>query len=283
METKALIIEDLMVTYPNFRLHINHLELEKGYVYGLIGKNGSGKTTMLKCVVNLIRHINDSILILGKELSKNEIELKNCIGYVNDEFIFPGHMNAKKLVQEIACFYNKFDSKYFYSLLDILKIDRNAKFSTLSKGNKHKVMIAFVLSYQPELIILDEPTANIDPVSRREILDLLFENIKDSNTTIIFSTHITSDLDRIADYVILLDNGNIIFNLSKVELEEEYQKVYLDEIDDEIKPFLKGIKTTSQGYEALCTKTSKFINNTQYTFKRANIEEIMYYWEINHE
>lgn len=282
MSNIAIQIEDLLVNYSSFKLIIEHLELESGYIYGLIGKNGAGKTTFLKSLVNLTRHINDKVLIYGKSLSDNEIELKNHIGYINDEFMYPLNMTSEKLAKNLGVFYKNFDITYFYDLLAKFKISKFTKFKEMSKGNRHKIMIIFNLAYHPDLLILDEPTANIDPIIRREILDLLKDTM-DDNKTVLFSTHITSDLDRIADYVILIEDGKIIFNLAKDQIEEEYQKVYLDEVDNEIKPYLKGLKKNDFGYEALCTNTSKFIHNHNYQFKRANIEEIMYYWEINHE
>lgn len=280
MNEKALIIQDLFVSYPDFKLVIDHLELESGYVYGLIGRNGSGKTTFLRSIVNLVSHINDKVLIYGEELSKNEIELKNRIGYVNDEFIFSKNMTAKKLAKQIGPFYDNFDEIYFEQLLNEFNISKTTEFKNLSKGNKNKVMIAFVLAYKADLILLDEPTANLDPIARKEILDILYKTMEKDNCTILFSTHITSDLDKIADYILLIEDGRIIFNHRKDELEEEFQKVYLETIDSEIKPYLKGIKKLETGYEALCTKTSKFIHQSKYQFKRANIEDIMCYWEI---
>lgn len=282
MNELAIYIRNLLISYDDFKLWIENLELESGYIYGLIGKNGAGKTTLLKSIIDLITHTNDQILIYGKELKKHEIELKNKIGYVNDEFIYPLDMNPDKVAKNIGCFYEHFDREYFDDLLEKFKISKFSKFKEMSKGDKNKFMIIFVLSYSPNLLILDEPTANIDPVNRREILDLLFDFMNE-NRTILFSTHITSDLDRIADDVLLLEQGNVVFNLPKDQMEEKYQKVYMDTVPQDIQPFLKGLVHTELGYEALCTNAKKFEQDPRFTFKRANIEEIMYYWEIHHE
>ena len=149
MTNNAVEIKDLLIKYANFTLSVDELALEEGYVYGLVGKNGAGKTTLLKSIVNLVRHVNDKITIFGKDLTINDIELKNIIGYVNDEFIYPGNMTGKQLANNVGCFYTQFDAFYFYDLLKRFNIDRDTKFKNLSKGSKHKLMIAFALSYKP--------------------------------------------------------------------------------------------------------------------------------------
>lgn len=279
MENYAIEIENLFIKYNQFSLNVDHLALEPGYVYGLVGKNGAGKTTLLKAIMNLNRHINDRITIFGKELAVDDIELKNNIGYVNDEFIYPGNMNAKQLARNVGVFYQNFDQDYFYQLLSRFGIDPSYKFKELSKGNKHKLMIAFVLAYKPKLLLLDEPTADIDPVARREILNLIYEIMDNQELTVIFSTHITSDLEHIADYIILIDHGRILFNNRKDHLEEEFQIVTMSDVGENIKPYLKGMKKISGGYQGLCINASQFYDNPLYQFKRASIEDIMVYLE----
>lgn len=279
MTNNAVEIKDLLIKYANFTLSVDELALEEGYVYGLVGKNGAGKTTLLKSIVNLVRHVNDKITIFGKDLTINDIELKNIIGYVNDEFIYPGNMTGKQLANNVGCFYTHFDAFYFYNLLKRFNIDRDTKFKNLSKGSKHKLMIAFALSYKPRLLLLDEPTADIDPVARREILQLLFEIMDEGNLTVIFSTHITSDLEYIADYIILIDQGHILFNNRKDHLEEQFQVVQMEQLDDAIKPYLRGIEKIEGGYQALCIRANEFKDNAAYQFKRASIEDIMVYLE----
>lgn len=279
MTNNAVEIKDLLIKYANFTLSVDELALEEGYVYGLVGKNGAGKTTLLKSIVNLVRHVNDKITIFGKDLTINDIELKNIIGYVNDEFIYPGNMTGKQLANNVGCFYTYFDAFYFYDLLKRFNIDRDTKFKNLSKGSKHKLMIAFALSYKPRLLLLDEPTADIDPVARREILQLLFEIMDEGNLTVIFSTHITSDLEYIADYIILIDQGHILFNNRKDHLEEQFQVVQMEQLDDAIKPYLRGIEKIEGGYQALCIRANEFKDNAAYQFKRASIEDIMVYLE----
>lgn len=279
MTNNAVEIKDLLIKYANFTLSVDELALEEGYVYGLVGKNGAGKTTLLKSIVNLVRHVNDKITIFGKDLTINDIELKNIIGYVNDEFIYPGNMTGKQLANNVGCFYTQFDAFYFYDLLKRFNIDRDTKFKNLSKGSKHKLMIAFALSYKPRLLLLDEPTADIDPVARREILQLLFEIMDEGNLTVIFSTHITSDLEYIADYIILIDQGHILFNNRKDHLEEQFQVVQMEQLDDAIKPYLRGIEKIEGGYQALCIRANEFKDNAAYQFKRASIEDIMVYLE----
>lgn len=283
MNDYVVSIKDLMITYSDFRLMIEELNLNKGYVYGLIGKNGSGKTTLLDALLDLIPHCEDDVRIFGQRIKDNEVAIKNRIAYVSDDFVFPGNYNLNKVAKDIAPFYERFDEKCFNQLINKFGLSKYTKFKDMSKGSQNKAYIAFALSHGADLIVMDEPTANLDPIARKDILDVLYEIMSEEDKTIIFSTHITSDLDKIADHVILLDQGRIQFNLPKDKLEEECCKVFLEEIDENIRPYLKGIKRHANGYEALCINSTRFMDDDRYQFSRATIEEIMYYWEIKNE
>lgn len=284
MNEKALIVNDLRILYNQFSLYIDNYSIDSGYVTGLIGKNGAGKTTFINAFLELIRRDSGKITILGLNLDDNEVEIKERIAYVNDQFIYPLSLNPERLGKEIGSFYKNFDYKLFKSLCEQHHLPMSQNFKNYSKGMLAKAAILFAISYSPDFIILDEPTANLDPVSRREVLDLLYEVMQDENKTILFSTHITSDLDKIADKITLIHNGKIEFTKSKDEIEEDNQIVTIEgEIPGKIRTYLRGITKTSNGYKALCTDTKRFVHDEQYKFQKASIEDIMYYWEIHNE
>ncbi|MBQ7890321.1 MAG: ABC transporter ATP-binding protein [Erysipelotrichaceae bacterium] len=280
----ACTIEDLRVIYDGFKLMIHHYEIPKGFVTGLVGKNGAGKSTLIRSLLGIISRNTGNIEILGMNFADHTLEIKNRIGYVNDSFVFPPDANAQMMGRQIGQFYDQFDQAYYQQLLKKYNIDLRQKFKHFSKGMCAKFSIIFSMAHHADFLVLDEPTANLDPVSRREVLDLLYDMMQDEEKTILFSTHITSDLDQIADYVTLIDNGKIEFTLSKDELQNKHQIVYIEgEIPQEMKSTLKGIRKTKNGYTALCTQSDQFSNTENIKFNKASIEDLMVYWEINHD
>ncbi|MEG0240331.1 ABC transporter ATP-binding protein [Anaerorhabdus sp.] len=282
MKDNALVVEDLKVYYDEFRLYVDYYAIEKGFVTGLIGKNGAGKTTFINAFLELIRRDSGKIEILGMNFDQNEVEIKERIAYVNDQFIFPLSLNAERLGKEIGSFYKNFDYNLFKSFCEKNHLPFTQNFKSYSKGMLAKVAILFAISYSPDFIILDEPTANLDPVSRREFLDLLYDVMQNENKTILFSTHITSDLDKIADKITLIHDGKIEFTKTKDEIEEDNQIVTIEgDIPSKIRPYLRGVSKTSNGFKALCTDTNRFIDDEEFKFQKASVEDVMYYWEIN--
>lgn len=284
MDKNAIVVDNLSVYYETFWLVIDHFELKQGYVMGLIGKNGAGKTTFIDAILELVVRNSGKIEILGKDFTKNSVEIKERIAYVNDSFVYPGNMNAITLAEQVGCFYKNFDITYYKSLCSRFGIDLKQEFKSLSKGTQAKLSLVFALGYHADLLILDEPTANLDPVSRHEVLDLLYEVMQEESKTILFSTHITSDLDKIADYITFIDNGKLEFTCSINELQEENQIITVDgDIPQEIMQYLRGIRKTEKGYSALCVKASLFKNFKNIHFEKASIEDLMYYWDIKYE
>lgn len=281
----AVRINELGVYYPDFKLWIERYNIPKGYVTGLIGKNGAGKSTFIRSMLNISERYSGDIEILDMNFKENDIALKNAIGYVNDRFVFPMKETSKRIGEQLGVFYTNFDTAMYKQLLKQHQIEYTAKFSEMSKGMLAKFQIIFALSHHPSFVVLDEPTANLDPISRKEILDLLYSIMDDEEQTILFSTHITSDLDKIADYITLIDEGRIEFTLSKDELQEEYQIMTSEdkEVVRAMKDDLRGIIQKDGYYEALCTATSKYKHINTANFRKANIEDIMIYWEIHHE
>lgn len=284
MTEYAIEIKNLIVEYPGFRLYVPDFAIPKGFVMGLVGKNGAGKSTLIRSMLEIIPRSKGDIKILDMDFLHHDLEIKNRIGYVNDTFVFPPNATAEQMGKQIGQFYDQFDDRLYHQLLKAHHIRSNQKFKNFSKGMCAKFSIIFAVAHHADVLILDEPTANLDPVSRREVLDLLYELMQDENKTILFSTHITSDLDQIADYITYIDNGRIKFVMSKDELQENHQVVtFANEIPDEMKPFLISTKKAQDTITALCTDAQRFKHLQQVQFRKASIEDIMVYWDMKHE
>ena len=226
----ACTIHDLRAIYDHFRLMIHDFNIPKGYVMGLVGKNGAGKSTLIRSMLEIIPRNTGDINILGLYFKDNAMEIKNRIGYVNDTFVFPPDANARKIGKQIGQFYDHFDEALYRQLLLKHDIDLNQSFKHFSKGMCAKYSIIFAIAHHADFLILDEPTANLDPVARREVLDLLYDLMQEEDKTILFSTHITSDLDQIADYITLIQDGKIKFIYGFKE----------DKIGDKLDSFIKN-------------------------------------------
>ena len=204
-------VENLSKSRGEFKLENISFELKEGYIMGLIGPNGSGKTTLIKLILGLLKADEGEIKIFNKDIFKDEIYVKDNIGFVFDNFNFYQHLNIKDYKRILRNSYSKFDEKLFDSYIEGFGIKNKSYIGNLSKGEAIKVMVAGALSHDAKLIVLDEPTAGLDPLVRKDILKLLQEVIEDGGKSVIISTHITSDLDGIADYITFINKGKQIF------------------------------------------------------------------------
>lgn len=223
----AIEIKNLKKTYKDFSLKNINLNLEQGTVMGLIGENGAGKTTLIRSILKLTSYEGD-IKIFGKDISK---DLKEDIGIVMGDKFFTEKMKLKEVESIMESFYKNWDSEYFNFLVKKLEIPQTKPYKNLSTGNKMKVKIAIALSHKAKLLILDEPTSGLDPVVRDEILDIFFDFLKNKNVSILFSSHITSDLEKIADYVTYISNGEIVLSEAKDDLSFKYGLLRTSEDD----------------------------------------------------
>jgi ABC-2 type transport system ATP-binding protein len=246
-------IESLRKTYKEFILKSVSLSIPKGYITGLIGPNGAGKTTIIKLIMNLIRRDGGAIRVFGLDNRDHEVEVKDRIGFVYDTPNFYEDQDLLTLMRSIGPFYTKWNEKQFLGLLDRFGLSRKKKFSSLSKGMKTKFSLALALSHDADLIIMDEPTTGLDPLFRREFLEMLGEIMQSEEKSVLFSTHITSDLDRIADYVMFIENGDLLCSLWKDEIQEKWRvvKARNDFITIENQHLFKGWKRSQYGFEAL--------------------------------
>lgn len=215
-----LELKDVCKNYPSFSLRDVTFTVEAGSIMGLIGENGAGKSTTIRLILNEIRRDGGNIRIFGKDNMEEEVAVKEQIGVVFDESCFSGEFRAKDVDMILNKIFKTWDRDLFRRYLDDFSLPPNKRIKEYSKGMKMKLSIAAALAHRPRLLILDEATSGLDPVMRSDILDLLLDFIQDEHSGILFSTHITSDLERIADYVTFLHEGKIVFSRAKDELEE---------------------------------------------------------------
>ncbi len=248
---------------------------------GFIGPNGSGKTTTISTLMNLIPKSSGEIKVFGLPIEGHEQEIKNRIGFVYDECPYFLNMSLKDNAKLIAPFYTRWDQAQFDRLMQQFELQPNKKLSKLSKGMKTKFSIAMALCHHAELIIMDEPTAGLDPIFRREILDLFYDLIQDGNTSLLFSTHITSDLERIADFITFIDRGKLVFTKPIDDIRDTYKIVkgnndLLRKIPSD---FFIGMRQTKYGFEALTAHSKDIFDlvGDSVLFEKAILEDIMIY------
>lgn len=262
--------------------HIN-LQVKQGFVTGFIGANGAGKSTTIKTMMNLLRPDAGEVKLFGLDYKTHEKEIKQRIGFVYDGNIFFEGLNLKDIKRIVAPAYKRWDDTIFYQYVEQFELPLNKAIKTFSKGMQMKASLAIALSHHAELIIMDEPTAGLDPIFRRELLDLLQELMVDGNRTIFFSTHITTDLDRIADYIAFIQKGELVFNQSIHDVAENYALVKgeLNLLDRDTEKAFVHVHRASTGFEALTDniKAAKNIFGDTVIIERASLEDIMYYFK----
>lgn len=282
MSNYVLEVENLSKKYKGFSIQNISFQLEEGFILGLVGRNGAGKTTLMKCIQNIVPHTSGTIRIAGIDVKKDEIRAKQQVGFVMEHPFFE-RMSLSCNVSMLSRFYPNFDSNLFESYMKRFELDASKEYGQLSKGMQTKFQLSFALSRKPKLLIMDEPTGGLDPIFRREFLTILQEVADTHNVGIIISTHITSDLDKIADYIALIDDGELIFYKTKEELLSEYwlvkgNKELLKKIPNST---FVSIRKHNLGFEALTCQRNiceRYCENTdQIVFEHASIEDIMYY------
>lgn len=260
--------------------HIN-LQVKRGFVTGFIGANGAGKSTTIKTMMNLLRPDAGEVKLFGLDYKTHEKEIKQRIGFVYDGNIFFEGLNLKDIKRIVAPAYKRWDDTIFYQYVEQFELPLNKAIKTFSKGMQMKASLAIALSHHAELIIMDEPTAGLDPIFRRELLDLLQELMVDGNRTIFFSTHITTDLDRIADYIAFIQKGELVFNQSIHDVAENYALVKgeLNLLDRDTEKAFVHVHRASTGFEALTDniKGVQRIFGDTVAIDQASLEDIMYY------
>ena len=249
----ALTVRGLNKIYDSFTLKNVSFELPKGYIMGFIGQNGAGKTTTIKSVLNMINYDSGDIKIFGTDSKNNPERINEQIGVVMDSPFYVDDWTTEEVEKAISPFYRHWDGAKYCKLLEKFSVDRKKKIKELSRGMKVKLMIAVALSHNAKLLILDEPTSGLDPVARDELCDLLADFVTDENRSILFSTHIISDLEKIADYIAFILDGRIVYSGLKETLLEKYVMIKggLSDISAEQKKRIIGLREHATGFEGL--------------------------------
>lgn len=248
--TNKIEVRNLKKTYDNFVLGENSFDIKKGFITGFIGKNGMGKTTTIKSLLSLINY-DGEIFVDGEDAK--DLNYLQDVGIIMDDSFLSKDWKISMVNEAMKCGYENWQEEKFFDYIKKFGIEKDKKVRELSRGMKIKLMFSIALSHKANLLILDEPTSGLDPSMRDELTDMLKEFVEDENNTVLFSTHITEDLDRIADYIIFIDQGKIVENSSKEDFLEKYLLLKGGEEDRELlKDFdLLGIKSTDTSFEAL--------------------------------
>lgn len=229
----TLILKNVNKKYEksNFAIKDISFSVPEGSIVGFIGENGAGKSTTMNCILNVIRRDSGTIEIFGREMTDEDIDIRENIGVVYDSNNFPEYLTARQLADILGRIYSKWDDFCFEQFLRRFGLPESQKIKTYSRGMSMKLAIAVALSHDSKLLILDEATSGLNPVMRDEILDVLLEFVKQENHSILLSSHITSDLEKIADYIVFIHNGEIILSKTKDELIYEYGVIRCSEND----------------------------------------------------
>ena len=285
----VLALEKVNKNYPTFSLKDVSFSIKPGEIMGFIGRNGAGKTTTLKCIMNLVHYESGKITAFDKDMSQNELENKQRIGFALSELNYYPNRTIRQLMNVTKRFYKNFDEKKFNDVCKMFNLNIDKKLEELSSGMKVKYSVAIALSHKAELLILDEPTSGLDPVSRDEVLDIFREIVKNGDRAILFSTHITSDLDKCASNITYIHDGSIIYSGTKKDFVNSYlfvkdksknkdlEKEYIayKELDDRIEGLIsvdnkeafskKGIEIKEPDLEEIIVYLERSKNNESFT------------------
>lgn len=270
-------LKNVTRVYPQFKLDNISFSVPCGTVMGFIGENGAGKSTTIRAILGLLKKGEGTVTVLGEDANSLSAETKEKIGVVFDGLTFPESLTAKQLDKVLRGIYRTWDSEAFYGYLTRFGLPTNKKLKTFSRGMVMRISIAAALSHHPQLLLLDEPTSGLDPVVRSEILDLFLEFMQDETHSILMSTHITSDLEHIADYICFIHQGKIVFTEDRNEMLAKYrvlkctdeQLAALDRAD------VIGMRKGRYSNEVLTLSAEKY---PDYTADIPTIEEIMVYY-----
>lgn len=276
--TTAAEIRGLKKRLGTFTLDIPQLSLPEGCIIGFIGENGAGKTTTMKLMMNMLFPDEGTVTLLGMNYPGCEQAIKAKVGYAGESNGYLQNFRLRELHNLIAPFYPTFDERRYRQFLDRFSLDESKKLSTLSQGKQKQFNLSMALSHHPALLLLDEPTANLDPLVRQEILDLLQETIEEDGTTVFFSTHITSDLDHVADYIAFLHKGRLLEYAEKDRMLEESRLVKGPSslLTQELRPLLIGVRETPLGFVALTRRPGQVdeLLGREALLEKATLEDI---------
>ncbi len=274
--TEKILAKNLAKTYEKFKLGPNDFAIKKGFVTGFIGKNGMGKTTTIKALLSLINY-DGEIFIDGEKIE--DLTYLQDVGLVMDDSFLGKDWTLDLVDQAMDIGYDRWDSKTYYAYLDKFGLEMEKKVCELSRGMKIKLMLAIALSHDAKILILDEPTSGLDPAMRDELVDMILDFMEDPDHTVLFSTHITQDLDRIADYIVFIDQGKIVFEGTKDELYEQFLLIKggLDDYEKIKSLKIFGQKKSQFNFEALVLRED-YKEDADLVVEVPTIDQIMIYY-----
>lgn len=273
-----LEIKNLNKKFEGFELKDINLSLKKGTIMGLIGENGAGKTTTIKAILNLINPTSGEIKVFGLDNKTAEKKIKEDIGVVLDDSFFSEYLSVEDINKIMKNIYKNWNEKIFYEYIEKFKLPKKQMYKEFSSGMKMKLKIITAISHNPKLLILDEPTSGLDPIARNEILDIFQDFIQNEENSILVSSHITSDLEHIADYITFISKGKIIFSKEKDELLENYglAKCTEEEFEKLEKSDYIKYKKNKYDYEVLVENKNEFKKKYNVlVLDKPSIEDIM--------
>lgn len=273
----SIEIKNLTCRYPKFTLENINLTVPRGTVMGLIGENGAGKSTTIKAILGLLKPESGTVTVLGENSTALSAEVKEQIGVVFDELPFPDNLNGKQLNKVLGGIFRTWDSTAFFEWMKKFGLPTDKKLKSFSRGMQMRISIAAALSHYPRLLVLDEPTGGLDPVMRSEILDILLDFMQDEEHSILISTHITSDLEHIADYIGFIHNGRIFFTEERNALKEQHRilKCSNEELMQIDPADIIGMRKGKYTNEVLTKAFEKYPQIAQDT---PSIDELMVYY-----
>jgi ABC-2 type transport system ATP-binding protein len=275
----ALEINGLCKEYKDFSLKNVSLSLPMGYIMGFVGQNGSGKTTTIRLILNMTARKNGSIKLFGMDNILDEQKIKQDIAVVFDDIYFEKNWKVSEVEKALKRFYINWSSTLYNQYVKNFNLPMDKKVKDLSRGMKMKLMLAVAMSHEAKLLILDEPTSGLDPVARDELLEILSAYISDGQKSILFSTHITSDLEKIADYITLIEKGNIIYSGTKDDLLESFYIVKggPKDLDHSLQEKIIGLTKNSTGFSGLMRASEMKLLPKEIVKEPPSIDEILVY------
>ena len=277
----AIEITGLGKRYKGFALEDVGFAVPRGYIMGLIGPNGAGKTTIIKLIMNLVRRDAGEIRVLGLDSIRDEAEIKARVGFVYDAPRFPEDLRLGTIASAIAAFYDRWDEARFRALLEEFLLSPRQVFRKLSHGMKMKFSLALALAHDADLILMDEPTAGLDPAFRFELLNKLQALIQSERKTVLFSSHITTDLERVADFVTFVHKGRIVFSAPKDTVLDSWGVVRAksDGLRPENVPGARGHRRTEHSLEVLTSDIAAARGRVgaAAVCDKASLEDIMFF------
>lgn len=279
-------VNGLCKNFESFKLQDVSFTLEKGYIMGFIGRNGAGKSTTLKSMLNLLKNDGGTVKLCGLSMPQDEIEIKNRVGYVFGGVDFYPESKISQITNVTKTFYREWDEELYKKLCKRFEIDENKKFKQLSAGMKVKYSLVIAMCHNPQLLILDEPTSGLDPAARDDLVLMFQEFIEDGEHSILFSTHITSDLEKCADYITYIKQGKILASADRESFRSGYISVAgkKEQLNSDLENKIIGLHIHQLGFEGLMkTQDKELAQKAGFELSEPNLEDIMIHIERRQE